>query len=430
MHLALMISIMLKIKRSHLEFLSIITLLEIPILLAFKWMLGDYREPRFNVWPVTEWLINYQGGFVRRGLVGEILLRLSDPFSGILPNLYRLTLLSYVLYVAIFFAVYFSAKIRRYRVLLIALLIQGGIYHMGISADFYTRKENLFLILFGSICLLYIKSTQHLGKRKDYYLMSLTVLAMIFGPVMVLIHEAYFFMSMPMTALLMWIACKENPTCRFLRLGLAAYILECAILFIVCSLHHGDVVLAQTVWDSLPWIDRLKLSPAAPYSQFAAISSIGWGLGQHLSTIYGVFISGGVYLWAFFVLGNGLSLSYLATQIYPASTEDCPKRIYGLLIAGLLMSSGMLLIAADWGRWIAFISNQLILLIFALNCSILAKQPEKSAFFLFLIEKLGKWVKINLNGLFWGSLLYGLAFQMPECCVQYPNIFAFQSLFR
>lgn len=398
--------------------------------MAFTWMLGDYREPRFNIWPVTEWLINYQGGFVRRGLIGEILLRLSDPVSGILPNLYRLTLLSYSLYVVIFFSVYFSAKIKNYRVLLLALLIQGGIYHMGISADFYTRKENLFLILFGSICLLYIKSTQHLGKRKGYYLMSLTTLAIIFGPMMILIHEAYFFMSMPVTALLIWIAAKENATYRFLRLGLLAYILECTILFIVCSLHHGDVMLAQTVWDSLPWVDRIKLSPGAPYSQFAAISSIGWGLGQHLSTIYGVFISGGVYLWVFFALGNGLSLSYITAQIYPGNADESPMRAYRLLMIGLLLSSGMLLIAADWGRWIAFISNQLILLIFTVNSSILAKESEQSPFFLFLARKLKKFRKFNLHGLFWVSLVYGLAFQMPECCVQYPNIFVFQSLFR
>jgi hypothetical protein len=146
-----MISIMAKIKANHFLVLGIVALIEIPMILAWVWMTGDYREPRFNEWPVTEWLVNYQGGFVRRGLIGELLLAISDPLTGILPNLYRLVLSSYFIYILIFFALYFAAQIKNYRVLLIALIIQGGIYHMGISADFYTRKENLFLIVY--LCL-------------------------------------------------------------------------------------------------------------------------------------------------------------------------------------------------------------------------------------------------------------------------------------
>lgn len=418
---------MLKINQSHFRFLGIILLLEIPLILAWVWMTGDFREPRFNIWPVTEWLINYQGGFVRRGLVGELLLRGANPSIGILPSLYRLVLFSYIAYVVIFFAVYFAAKIKNYRVLIIALLIQGGIYHMGISADFYTRKENFFLILFGLLCLLYIRASTQVGNHKVCSLMAFVMLALIFGPAMILIHEAYFFMSMPLTSLLFWIACKENPKRYFLRVGLFSYIVTCTVLFIICSVNHGDVVLAQTIWDSIPWVDRLKLSPAAPYSRFAAISSIGWGLGQHLSTLYGVFITGGVYMWVFFILGNGLSLSYLITQIYQDASSIATKRVFGILLIGLLVSSGMFFFAADWGRWIAFLSNQIILLMFALNCSFFSKSPEKSKFFLYLIDLC---ININFNRFFWGLVVFGLLFQMPECCIQYPHIVVFESLIQ
>ena len=32
-------------------------------------------------WTISEWLINYQGGFTRRGLIGEIIFQLSKIFS-------------------------------------------------------------------------------------------------------------------------------------------------------------------------------------------------------------------------------------------------------------------------------------------------------------------------------------------------------------
>ena len=418
---------MFKIKTAHLQFLAVIIVLEIPLVLASIWMTGNFREPRFNIWPVTEWLINYQGGFVRRGLIGELLLRWSDPSIGMLPNLYRLTLISYLVYVALFFAIYFLAKIQHYRVLLIALLIQGGIYHMGISADFYTRKENLFLILFGLLCLMYIYASRRQGIYQKYLLIGFTSLAILFGPVMILIHEAYFFMSMPMTALLFWVASKENPHFLFIRIGAWAYLLICTVMFIICSMNHGDVALAQTIWDSLPWMDRIKLSPAAPYSQFAAISSVGWNLGQHLSTIYGVLITGGVYWWLFFMIGNGLSLGYLAAQIDPSAVSPQPAKFFGLLLIACLISSCMFVLAADWGRWLAFMSNQLILFMFTMNCSVFAKIPEQNKFILFLLRKINR---IHVTGLFWLLMLYGLVFQMPECCVQYPHLFVFESIFQ
>jgi len=418
---------MLKIKENHLIFLALAIIIEIPVILAIVWMTGDYREPRFNIWPVTEWLVNYQGGFVRRGLIGEFLLTISDPISGILPNLYRFVLSSYIFYIAIFFAVYALAKIKNHRVLILALLIQGGIYHMGISADFYTRKENLFLIFFSFLCLLYINAAKKVGESKKKRLLWLVSLPIIFGPILILIHEAYLFMSFPLTAMLLFIVCKENPSYIYLRFGFVLYVGICLIFFISCSIHHGDVVLAQAIWDSLPWVDRVKLSPSAPYSQFAAISSIGWSLGQHLSTIYGVFITGGVYIWIFFILGNVLTLAVIAFLIYPISAESRPKRIYGLLVIGLIVSSAMFLIAADWGRWIAFMSNQLLLLMFALSVSTFSKGEEKSKFILNLIQYTQK---IEPKYLFYIVLVYGLVFQMPECCVQYPNIFVFQSLFQ
>ena len=42
----------------------------IPLLI---WMTGDSTELKFGSWQLAEWLINYEGGFVRRGLAGQLL---------------------------------------------------------------------------------------------------------------------------------------------------------------------------------------------------------------------------------------------------------------------------------------------------------------------------------------------------------------------
>ena len=67
----------------------------LPLYLAFIFLtttlasLSGYLKR--NVVRIADWLINYQGGFVRRGLVGELILRLSD-FFGLNPGLWVLVL--------------------------------------------------------------------------------------------------------------------------------------------------------------------------------------------------------------------------------------------------------------------------------------------------------------------------------------------------
>ena len=51
---------------------SIIFLLLIDLLIF-----NSYFDLLFNQWSYNEILINYQGGFIRRGLLGEIILKLN-----------------------------------------------------------------------------------------------------------------------------------------------------------------------------------------------------------------------------------------------------------------------------------------------------------------------------------------------------------------
>ena len=47
------------------------------------WMLATSTAPGWNFY---DWLYNYEGGFIRRGLTGEILFAITD-FTGISPVL-------------------------------------------------------------------------------------------------------------------------------------------------------------------------------------------------------------------------------------------------------------------------------------------------------------------------------------------------------
>ena len=404
---------------SLLCFIAIVISLELPLILSFVWMTGDFSVHPFNAWPITEWLINYQAGFIRRGLPGELLLKFFGHDS-VLRALYFGMFVSFALYVALFLLVYWRSGIRNGRVLLVAILIQGGIFHMGLSADFYTRKENLFIIFFAIQCLLYMQIQYAAKAHQKYWIFLYAFLLIAVSPVFVLIHEAYIFLSFPISALLLWVLMLEYPHLRYLRLVFAVLCFEVIFTFIICSYFHGDVLMSQVIWDSLPFSDRLLLSPAAPYSAFGAIGSLGWSLAQHLTTLYGVFSSGGIVVWIFFGVGNLFVLTYIFSALQSEISGGKQTQFFRWIFIALLVLIPMFVIACDWGRWIASISNQLILLMFAFWSSGLSRKPETSSFW----ASLGG--RLSLGGgtaIFVACILYELVFKMPECCAYYSDIF-------
>ena len=132
---------------------------------------------------VGDWLINYQGGFVRRGLVGEIVYRLYQ-MTAIDPALYVL-LLKILLYSA--FLGFSYLLLRRENLVPYALLIFAPFvfaYYDG-SGPIGFRKEEIFLMLLAlSVWLL---QPAH-GGRAD--LAFIAILGLY--PLVVLSHEMLF----------------------------------------------------------------------------------------------------------------------------------------------------------------------------------------------------------------------------------------------
>ena len=54
----------------------------------------------YSEWQYSDWLINYQGGFIRRGLVGEILFKIYRIFNIDLDILVLITVFSLILFIS------------------------------------------------------------------------------------------------------------------------------------------------------------------------------------------------------------------------------------------------------------------------------------------------------------------------------------------
>ena len=397
-------------------------ILEFSIILAGFWMMGDYDQIRFGVWQMSEWLINYQGGFVRRGLVGELLYQL-HPERPLIPVLNHLTFLFYLIYCTIFIFIYWLGRVRNRVVLIISLLIPGGIFQMAISASFFTRKEILFLILLGLLCLLYLYIGSKAVSLRKQWLFLFSALAILGGLMLTFTHEAYLFMGFPYVLTLFWVLKKENAHSLFLKRSYLSYLFAIPLVFLICAFDHGSVGISQEIWDSLTLADRVTISPHAPYSVYGAIGGIGWGALQNLSTLYGVFITGGWPYWIFFALGNCFVLIYILRHLAFNVRLEGRQQFIQLVLLPFLLSLSMFIVGSDWGRWLASAGNQALILAFALSTStyISSKCSDEILFWPNSWLLNGRLIGCGLC--LWLIAFYELIFKLPECCIEYPHIF-------
>ena len=69
------------------------------ILFFFACFFLYQKYNNLSEWTISEWLINYQGGFTRRGLIGEIVFQFSKIFSTTLrETILIFQIISYLVY--------------------------------------------------------------------------------------------------------------------------------------------------------------------------------------------------------------------------------------------------------------------------------------------------------------------------------------------
>ena len=127
---------------------------------------------------ISEWLINYQGGYTRRGLLGELFIFLSLKFE--IKIRFIIFLFQCFFYASYLFLLFYFLKNIQKNILIIfsifsPLLI---VYHIA-EIEVLARKEILLFIHF----LVYLTFCNSNIKRSIYLFISLPVVILIWEPV-------------------------------------------------------------------------------------------------------------------------------------------------------------------------------------------------------------------------------------------------------
>ena len=134
----------------------------------------------------SNWLINYRGGFIRRGLGGSIILQLSSVFGISTTLLTNIICAAAWIFIIVFFTVKFIKK--KYPIFILALPFFIGETIL-IDPSCFLRKDSFCLMMFIIILSLFFNN-----KSKSLFLFFKINLLFVFG---ILIHEVIFFFSFP-----------------------------------------------------------------------------------------------------------------------------------------------------------------------------------------------------------------------------------------
>lgn len=404
--------------RFILKWLCVAILSALLVYFCYRHTLAAPDALKWNAWAFSDWLINYSGGFVRRGLAGHLI----GLFTAGRPTAPVLNLIVFANFTALLFATSLLLVLSRpfgaFAAVLI-MLIPGGVWSMQLDNELYYRKELLFYVYIALICLIYL-AARRTAREKLSCLLDILNCGMIaiLSIALSFVHEAFLFIgAVPSMLVLYWIACTRRPAWRTdAPLGYGAAMVA---LFLVLLAYKGDGNSAQAIWQSLNPADRALISDTGDMA--GGISAIGWGPARELAETLTIVFKGTAW---YYLLAIAASLFYLlATARFfcrdrkgsaasAARYSSWAAKIFMLCIAAI---APLFVLGADWGRWIVAVNMMTVPLICAGEFTAPLPLPamlEPRAIFARIRST--KYVGFACGMLL---LLVALTFRIPECCL-------------
>jgi hypothetical protein len=321
-----------------------------------------------------DWLINYSSGFIRRGLGGEIIYYFSYFFN---KNIQ----ISYFIFLAVLLSIFyyksfiFINKVNLNFFILILFFSPFLFLFFTLNHKAGVRKEILlyiyFIFLLNSLCKNYVKNI-------DWKYI-------FFFPILLLIHEGFFFF-IPFIILVFLSVINKN---NYKRIFFQIFILIISIfsIMILTYFFKGDSNAVNIICDSLKHYayQNCKNTGAISWLALDAKSYIDLTVNFHDTRGYLYWIVNimyGFFPLIFFFTKNNFVLTKKNSALIFFNIKLI-NLIYSFILILFLLP--LFLLAIDWGRWFSIIYHLIFFtIIFFLKKGIIVL--NKNNFFAKLIK--------------------------------------------
>lgn len=355
-------------------------------------------------WNLGEWLINYSGGFVRRGLPGEVASLLSGVFN-ISPAIV-VWFFSIASYLALLFVSWGICKNLIPPVLFLSpVLFLAPVLTSGLV------KKDAFLLLCFALTLNQVTEISDFSNPLNKRVLALNLICVV----ALLTHESFFFFALPTLVLLAGETSTRRRciSCKSLLAG-AARLSPALTTAGLTLIFKGTQAQSQKIWQSWSsfsdtWLGRDFFPPSPPSE--GAIQAIGWTTAEGLSLsasilddFHGIFWD--PLIWIITTSCVGLFLSCVVFRTLEKS------KVHQALIFQFLCITPLFALGWDFGRWIVLWSISSSLLICTLTriehrSNLTSKRPATAT---------SNSVNLPLNAKISALIPF---FGIPACCWQF-----------
>ena len=290
-----------------------------------------------NNWSLGEWLINYEGGFVRRGLFGQIFQIYENP--GHIVNVFQKVVI-FLFFTSILIYLFLERnKSLLLQFTIILLFCSGGIVDFLTSDknfEYLDRKEILFYLILMSLLLL-----KYFFPLNSYtWIISCAILSSL----MILTHELFAVYFVPSLYFIIFLNNLNNK--KFLLSSSLLYLIPTIFVFLLVFINNGSVDTVKAIFESYKSTDVEYL-----YKVGSGLKALAWTFDQSHKLSLRMFELGSIYPWFFYLFFNLFICIFLSYSL-----NDNLKKF---LISNILLLLSILgfVVAAysgwDWGRFIS-----------------------------------------------------------------------------
>lgn len=281
-------------------------------------------------WATADWLINYQGGFVRRGFVGELIYQLAI-FSKVSPGFY-VFVIHCMCYGLFFYYSYASLKAQP------AIIPYAFLIFSPFLFNFQTnecgggfRKEILFFAVLSFLVYCIVKKSS-----KQLNLAFYTVLAVY--PLLILSHEMLaLFMPYVVSSYLL---VNKLTKAIFVKIGL--FIIPSVVAFAFTVIYKGSSVHTIQILDSLAPLQECDLSGGA-------ISALAYDASEEIQIVVCKIEESNLFKFALMLALFVVAFIPIREKINKVF-QNKPAKL--MIIAAILLSIPLFVVAIDWGRFV------------------------------------------------------------------------------
>lgn len=347
----------------------------------------------FSNYVYSEWLVNYAGGFVRRGLTGSFIFLLRENFNLTTPQIFYIVVYSNYLIFLIWSVIYLikvnqSLKVLRIETILVVLFLPSLLLFPLNDIGGLGRKEYLFFfgllinlwLVSQTVNSLYLSDINQAKKelnRKtiDKYCYQLFIFYNLFSIPTALSHEAILFLVLPLNILIsLSILALNNLPIKTIKKTIIIYS-PTIIVALISIIFKGNEEVAMTIcksWQQYNLVPNCQELPEVlsyyTYSTFEAIqetfkTNILYDNGlRFVSWITAFFLSTIILMRASEItISKTVEEENRRLYIKNESLSFSPQEVsinfsFKYFFIPFLSSLILYIIAFDWGRWFMIIS--------------------------------------------------------------------------